>query len=97
MGGSGRGVGGRRTGGLEAPVAAAAAAAHPATEPSPASPAADPTDPADRPAASGHRFGPRLMCSECGVRWDVHQRDPQPCRASPPAPDPFARRPPPPR
>lgn len=47
---------------------------------------------ADRPGAAGHRFGPRLVCSECGIRWDVHQRDPQPCTAELP-PDPFSRRP----
>jgi hypothetical protein len=49
-------------------------------------------DPADRPGASGHRFGPGLVCSECGLRWDVHQRDPHPCVSVPP-PDPFERRP----
>ncbi|MEM9177796.1 MAG: hypothetical protein AAGC67_21525 [Myxococcota bacterium] len=36
-------------------------------------------DPADRPAASGHRFGPDLACSECGIQWDAHQRAPAPC------------------
>ena len=36
-------------------------------------------DPADRPAASGHRFGPDLACSECGIQWDAHQREPAPC------------------
>lgn len=49
-------------------------------------------DPADRPGASGHRFGPGLVCSECGVRWDAHQRSPHPCTLDLP-PDPFARRP----
>ena len=49
-------------------------------------------DPVDRPGAAGHRFGPRLVCSECGIRWDVHQRDPQPCTAEIPH-DPFGRRP----
>lgn len=49
-------------------------------------------DPADRPGASGHRFGPGLVCSECGVRWDAHQRSPRPCAVDLP-PDPFARRP----
>jgi len=34
----------------------------------------------DRPAASGHRFGPDLACSECGIGWDEHQRDPHPCK-----------------
>jgi hypothetical protein len=53
-------------------------------------------EPSDRPGASGHRFGPRLVCSECGVRWDVHQRNPQPCAVEAPS-DPFARRPEPPR
>ncbi len=33
----------------------------------------------DRPAASGHRFGPDLVCTECGMGWDQHQRDPHPC------------------
>lgn len=49
-------------------------------------------DPVDRPGASGHRFGPDLACSECGILWDVHQRDPSPCRTEPPA-DAFSRRP----
>ena len=49
-------------------------------------------DPADRPGASGHRFGPGLVCSECGIRWDAHQRSPHPCSIDLPA-DPFARRP----
>lgn len=49
-------------------------------------------EPADRPGASGHRFGPRLVCSECGLRWEAHQRDPRPCISVPP-PDPFDRRP----
>ncbi|MBY0401361.1 hypothetical protein K2X89_13765 [Myxococcota bacterium] len=49
-------------------------------------------DPADRPGASGHRFGPGLVCSECGIRWDAHQRSPHPCTLDLPA-DPFARRP----
>ncbi len=51
-------------------------------------------EPGERPGASGHRFGPGLVCSECGLRWDVHQRDPKPCvsEATPP-PDPFDRRP----
>jgi len=62
----------------------------------PAEAAAPGGDSADRPGASGHRFGPRLVCSECGVRWDAHQRDPQPCTVETP-PDPFARRPDPPR
>ena len=52
------------------------------------------SEPADRPGASGHRFGPGLVCSECGLRWDVHQRDPHPCvSAAAPPPDPFDRRP----
>lgn len=49
-------------------------------------------DPVERPGAAGHRFGPRLVCSECGIRWDVHQRDPQPCTVEIPS-DPFGRRP----
>jgi len=32
-----------------------------------------------RPGASGHRFGPNLQCSECGVTWDAHQLEPSPC------------------
>jgi hypothetical protein len=34
---------------------------------------------ASRPGAEGHRFGPDLSCSECGVRWDAHQADPRRC------------------
>lgn len=49
-------------------------------------------DAADRPGASGHRFGPELACSECGILWDVHQREPKPCRTEP-VPDAFSRRP----
>jgi hypothetical protein len=49
-------------------------------------------DAADRPGASGHRFGPELACSECGISWDVHQREPKPCRTEV-VPDVFARRP----
>lgn len=49
-------------------------------------------DSADRPGASGHRFGPDLACSECGILWDVHQRDPKPCQTEK-AQDAFARRP----
>lgn len=47
---------------------------------------------ADRPGASGHRFGPDLACSECGILWDVHQRDPKPCETAAMR-DAFARRP----
>ena len=50
-------------------------------------------DPSDRPGASGHRFGPDLACSECGIAWDVHQRTPAPCAKDAPA-DAFLRRPP---
>lgn len=46
----------------------------------------------DRPGASGHRFGPDLACSECGILWDVHQREPKPCTSDVVA-DVFARRP----
>jgi hypothetical protein len=46
----------------------------------------------DRPAASGHRFGPDLSCSECGVQWEAHQREPAPCRSDAPQ-DVFLRRP----
>lgn len=34
---------------------------------------------ASRPGAEGHRFGPDLSCSECGVTWDAHQLDPRKC------------------
>jgi hypothetical protein len=37
------------------------------------------SDQKDRPTASGHRFGPELTCSECGVTWDEHQANPAPC------------------
>lgn len=33
----------------------------------------------NRPTAWGHRFGPELLCSECGLTWDQHQADPGPC------------------
>ena len=49
-------------------------------------------DATDRPGASGHRFGPELACSECGISWDVHQREPKPCKTET-LPDAFARRP----
>ena len=49
-------------------------------------------DASDRPGASGHRFGPDLACSECGILWDVHQRDPKPCQTQA-AQNAFARRP----
>ena len=49
-------------------------------------------DPADRPGASGHRFGPDLACSECGMQWDAHQRSPEPC-AKDEMSDAFLRRP----
>ncbi|MFK7896859.1 MAG: hypothetical protein AB8G23_13535 [Myxococcota bacterium] len=56
-----------------------------------------PADPADRPGASGHRFGPDLACSECGVAWDVHQGNPTPCKPEPAETvskeDAFSRRP----
>ena len=52
----------------------------------------NPTDATDLPSASGHRFGPDLVCSECGARWDEHQRDPRPCRVEA-AVDAFERRP----
>ncbi len=53
-------------------------------------------EPVDRPGASGHRFGPDLTCSECGIQWDVHQREPRPCetdRESSPQAGAFLRRP----
>ena len=37
------------------------------------------SEPASRPGAEGHRFGPDLSCSECGVTWEAHQNDPQKC------------------
>lgn len=46
----------------------------------------------ERPGASGHRFGPDLACSECGILWDLHQREPKPCKTEA-AGDAFARRP----
>ena len=49
-------------------------------------------DPAERPGASGHRFGPELACSECGMHWDAHQRAPAPC-AKETAGELFLRRP----
>lgn len=49
-------------------------------------------DPSDRPGASGHRFGPDLACSECGILWDAHQREPAPCSKDAPG-DVFLRRP----
>ena len=49
-------------------------------------------DPAERPGASGHRFGPDLACSECGIHWDAHQREPMPCEKDAPG-DVFLRRP----
>jgi len=49
-------------------------------------------EPADRPGASGHRFGPDLACSECGITWDAHQREPAPCVKDEPE-DTFLRRP----
>ena len=58
----------------------------------PASKRADKGDGADRPGASGHRFGPDLACSECGILWDTPQRDPAPCQTAT-VRDAFARRP----
>ncbi len=34
----------------------------------------------DRPTARGHRFGPDLTCSECGLSWEEHQATPGPCK-----------------
>ena len=39
-----------------------------------------------RPSASGHRFGPDLTCSECGVTWEEHQRQPTACEPHDDAP-----------
>lgn len=85
------GSGGKRPTASRGHTANTASPASPASTGSPAVP-----DPLDRPGASGHRFGPGLVCSECGVRWDAHQRTPQPCTAELPPADPFARRPAPP-
>jgi hypothetical protein len=27
----------------------------------------------------GHRFGPDLICTECGRRWELHQVEPLVC------------------
>lgn len=51
-----------------------------------------PVEPGNRPGASGHRFGPDLACSECGIHWDAHQRQPAPCAKDEPG-DVFLRRP----
>lgn len=86
----GHGIGGKRPDG--SPVGSGGALPVP---PAPLVPSVPP-DPGDRPGAAGHRFGPRLVCSECGIRWDVHQRDRKPCVAGSPAGvtgDPFSRRP----
>jgi hypothetical protein len=32
-----------------------------------------------RPSASGHRFGPDLSCTECGITWEAHQKEPVEC------------------
>ena len=54
-------------------------------------------EPSERPGASGHRFGPDLACSECGIQWDVHQREPHPCKTDlDDEADAFLRRPAPP-
>jgi hypothetical protein len=54
-------------------------------------------EPSERPGASGHRFGPDLACSECGIQWDVHQREPHPCKTDlEDQADAFLRRPEPP-
>ncbi len=39
----------------------------------------DPSESRHRPPASGHRFGPDLICSECGISWEQHQSRPNPC------------------
>lgn len=91
------GIGGKRPGG--SPVESGSAAPAPSMPPRPPlKPPGPPlaSEPGDRPGAAGHRFGPRLVCSECGIRWDVHQRDRKPCVAGSPAGvtgDPFSRRP----
>jgi hypothetical protein len=35
-----------------------------------------------RPGAAGHRFGPGLQCTECGVSWDQHQQAPRDCQGA---------------
>lgn len=35
-----------------------------------------------RPGAAGHRFGPGLQCTECGVTWDEHQQAPRDCKGA---------------
>jgi hypothetical protein len=35
-----------------------------------------------RPGAAGHRFGPGLQCTECGVTWDEHQQTPRDCKGA---------------
>lgn len=73
------------------PSDASTAAAASAEPPDPSSSKA--VEPDDRPAASGHRFGPDLACSECGTQWDAHQRDPTPCCGPDEPADVFLRRP----
>ena len=36
-----------------------------------------------RPEAAGHRFGPELICIECGKTWETHQADPSVCKPPP--------------
>ena len=36
-----------------------------------------------RPEAAGHRFGPELVCIECGKTWESHQVDPTVCAPQP--------------
>jgi len=35
-----------------------------------------------RPGAAGHRFGPGLQCTECGITWDEHQQAPRACEGA---------------
>ena len=75
------------------PISAAVAGGAPSAAPVAESPdSVRGMDPAARPAASGHRFGPDLACSECGIQWDAHQREPAPC-AKEDASQVFLRRP----
>ena len=39
-------------------------------------------DGTSRPGAAGHRFGPGLHCTECGVSWDEHQEAPRRCEGA---------------
>ena len=42
-----------------------------------------PREPSKVKSSGGHRFGPDLVCNECGRGWADHQDDPSPCDAAP--------------